>query len=97
VTAMMQCAVAVQKNFTAAVILAMPEFSHATYFTHNFQYIITALPLFLIFYSMMQSPGKAFMVRIQTADQQQVPLTQILMIRHNGYITCSEGVSLNKY
>jgi hypothetical protein len=62
VAAIMQCAVAVQRNFTAAVIMAMPEFSHATYFTHNFQYIITALPLFQIFYFMMQFSEKALMV-----------------------------------
>lgn len=30
VARIMQCAVGVQRNFTAAVILAMPEFSHAT-------------------------------------------------------------------
>ena len=64
VAIIMQCAVAVQRNFTAAVILAMPDFSHATYFTYNFKYIITALPLFPIFYSIMQSSRKASMVWI---------------------------------
>jgi hypothetical protein len=40
--AIMQCAEAVWRTFTAAVIPTTPELSHTTYFTHNFQNIITA-------------------------------------------------------